>query len=172
MTSVKRTHPSARSILQQVRLLRAKPVQAELGRVLDDLDAWTAVENALARQPRLIAWGPKTIRGDQPVPWVGVVMWRRASGYTGYKTLILSGVWAIQDTPPHIALGQRRLPYAVAFYEAEAYHKLMRKDFTIYYRDDGGPPAAPSRRYDMPYVPEARLAMRDAIRGILLEMCE
>ncbi|MCC6614869.1 MAG: hypothetical protein IT320_15415 [Anaerolineae bacterium] len=169
---MKRSHPSASSILQQVRLLRAQPAQAELARILDDLDAWRAVETALAGQPRLIAWGPKIMRGDRPVPWVSVVMWRRASGYSGYKTLTLSGVWAVQDTPPRIVVGQRRLPYAAPFYEAEAYHKLMRKEFTIYYRDDGAPPSLPSRRWDAPYVPEQRLALRETIRSHMLEMCE
>ncbi|MCA9903894.1 MAG: hypothetical protein KC547_08560, partial [Anaerolineae bacterium] len=158
---MKHSRPSPASILQQVRLLRAQPIQAELAKILDDLDAWAAVETARARYSRLIAWGPKIVKGDIPSPWVGVVMWRRASGYTGYRTLSLGGVWAVQDQQAvRIIMGQRTLPYAAAFYEAEVYHKLMRKDFTIYYDDDGAPPAPLLRSLDATYDPQERLALR------------
>ncbi|MCA9910148.1 MAG: hypothetical protein KC519_15930 [Anaerolineae bacterium] len=165
---MKHSRPSPASILQQVRLLRAQPIQAELAKILDDLDAWAAVETARAYYSRLIAWGPKIVKGDIPSPWVGVVMWRRASGYTGYRTLSLGGVWAVQDQQAvRIIMGQRTLPYAAAFYEAEVYHKLMRKDFTIYYDDDGAPPAPLLRSLDATYDPQERLALRETILQVL-----
>ncbi|MCL4249981.1 MAG: hypothetical protein KJ065_17675 [Anaerolineae bacterium] len=165
---MKRSRPSPSSILQQVRQLRAQPVQAELAKILDDLDAWTAVEAALARYSRLIAWGPKTVKGDTPSPWVGVIMWRRASGYTGYRTLSLSGVWTVQEAHVvRIIMGQRTLPYAAPFYEAEVYHKLMRKDFTVYYDDNGAPPAPLLRSLDVTYDLQARLALRETILQVL-----
>jgi hypothetical protein len=166
---MQRPRPTPASIVRQIAQLRAQPAHTQLARILDDLDAWGAVETALKALPRLTSWGPKAVRGMTPAPWVGVVVWQRAAGYTGYKTLTIIGIWAQQDgEATRVIVGRKSLAFAAPFYEAEAYHKLIRNGFDLYYSDDGAPPAAPLRRYDALYAPDARLATRDVVRAALL----
>ena len=163
-----RYRPTPQSIVAQVRQLRAAPAHAELARALDALDTWGALEDALKAMPRLLAHGPKALQGIDAAEraWVGAAIWRRGDGYHGYKVLTVTGVWAaMRDDAPHVLVGTKYLPFAAPFYEAEAYHKLIRSGFSVYYADDGAPPAAP--RYDAPYHAGQRLALRDAIRAAL-----
>jgi hypothetical protein len=149
-----------------VRLLRAEPVRAQLAAVLDGLDAWRAAELALMGCPRLLAWGPKAVSGILPAPWVGVVLWQRAGGYDGYRILMLRGVWAAREgEAARVIVGAKHLRYRAPFYEAEAYHRLIRKSFDLYYGDDGSPPA--QRALDVAYDEQQRLALRDAVRAAL-----
>lgn len=162
---MRRARPSPASILQQVRSLRAQPIQVRMAQMLDALDAWRALESALRTLPRLHAWGPKAISGLLPMPWVGVVIWRRGGGYTGYKTLLIVGVWAQQTADgAHVIVGHKPLPFSAPFYEAESYHKLMRDGFDVYYQDDGSPPPPASRALDIAYTEGERLALRTSIR--------
>lgn len=166
-----RRRPNSTSILLEIRLLRAQPIQAELARILDDLGAWDALEMARAQRPRLLTWGPKAVNGIVPKPWVGGVIWQRGSGYTGYRTLLIAGIWAQQiDGGCLMSVGQKVVPYAAPFYEAEAYHKLIRAGFDVYYRDDGSPPPPASRRLEVIYDPETRPALRDKIRSALFSL--
>jgi hypothetical protein len=166
---MQRPRPTAASIVRQIAQLRAQPAQTQLARILDDLDAWGTVETALKALPRLTSWGPKAVRGMMPAHWVGVVIWQRASGYTGYKVLTLIGIWAQQEgDAARVIVGRKSLAFAAPFYEPEAYHKLIRNGFDLYYGDDGAPPAAALRRYDALYAPDARLATREAVRAALL----
>jgi hypothetical protein len=163
---MQRARPTPTSILRQIAQLRAQPVQEALARILDSLDAWGAAELARKAMPRLTGWGPKAVSGASPSAWVGVVVWQRAAGYTGYKLLTVRGIWALQEgTDARIIVGQKVLPYTASFYEAEAYHKLIRKGFDIYYGDNGAPPT--TRLYDALYVAEQRLAMREAVKATM-----
>ncbi len=165
---MRRPRPTPTSILQQVRSLRAQPLQIKLAQMLDSLDAWRALESALQALPRLHAWGPKTVSGLLPLPWVGAVIWRRGGGFTGYKTLMITGVWAQQTVDgAHVVVGHKVLPYGAPFYEAESYHKLMRDGFDVYYQDDGSPPPPASRALDVVYREGERLALRMSIRQAL-----
>lgn len=160
---MKRPRPTPASIVQQVRLLRAEPARTALAAILDKLDAWRAVEAALKGAPRLLAWGPKAVSGIGPPPWVGVVMWTRAPGYEGYRVLTLRGVWAIEEgEAARVMVGARRLAYSAPFYEAEAYHKLIRNSFDLYYGDDGAPPAQPT--LSVLYDEAERLTLREEVR--------
>jgi hypothetical protein len=162
-----RPRPSPASILQQVRLLRTEPARVQLAAILDGLDTWRAVEGARAAAPRLLAWGPKAVSGITPSPWVGVVMWARAPGYDGYRVLTLRGVWVVQEGEAvRVMAGVKRLAYSAPFYEAEAYHKLIRKNFDLYYADDGAPPAHPT--LDTPYDEARRLELRERVKGAML----
>ncbi len=154
------------SILQQVRLLRAEPARTQLAAILDGLDAWRAVETVLAGLPRLLSWGPKAVSGIQPVPWVGVVIWARAPGYDGYRVLTVRGVWAQASEAARVMVGVKRLHYRAPFYEAEAYHKLIRKNFDLYYGDDGSPPSQPA--LDVIYDEAERLALRAQVKEALI----
>lgn len=162
---MQRACPTPTSILRQIAQLRAQPAQEALARILDSLDAWGAAETARTLMPRLISWGPKAVSGLLPMTWVGVVVWQRAPGYSGYKLLTVRGIWALQEgTDARIIVGQKVLPYSASFYEAEAYHKLIRKGFDIYYSDTGAPPTT-TRSYDALYSLEQRLEMREAVKA-------
>lgn len=153
---------------QELAPARAK--QTDLGHVLDGLDAVGKLEKltiAGALMPRLN--GPRTFTGFKPHTWVGVIGWRRGPGYYGYRVLQLIGVWAIQDAPgpPLVVVGTKRLRYNAPTYEAEAYHKLLRKTFEPYYDGDASPPPETSRLYVARYGSERRLELRDAVRDTL-----
>jgi hypothetical protein len=162
-------------IMRRLAARKAKQVAAQshddLARILDALDAWGKVERmAKAKALRGRCWGPKDIRGLAPAAWVGVMGWHRAPGYHGYKTLTLWGVWAVAEAEtPLVVVGAKHVAYSAPFYEAEAYHKLMRRGFSTYYTDDGSPPSPASRRLSIPYDPAARLALRDTVRDALSE---
>jgi hypothetical protein len=160
--------PSRVSIALQVARLRRlhdeaplRAAQAELATVLDGLNALDTLDslrvNALSR---LLSGGPVAVSGAAPAPWVGAVMWQRAPGYFGYKLLTLYGLWALQpaEGPVRVLAGTRRLAYALDFYEADAYHKRIRREFALYYNDDGHPPAEPA--WSAQYRAEDRLALR------------
>jgi len=153
-------------------LAPARAKQTDLARVLDGLDALgklDKLQDLLPMTPQLN--GPKSFEGFKPVTWVGVVVWRRGPGYFGYRVLQLVGVWALQDTPgpPLIVVGTKRLRYIAPTYEAEAYHKLLRKTFAPYYDGDAGPPPANTRLWTARYSAEQRLDLRDQIRETLAQ---
>jgi hypothetical protein len=144
-------------------------VQQSLARLLDSVDAMGKLETLSRSRPlRRTTFGPKAYQGLQPHPWVGVVVWRRDAGYHGYKHLNLIGVWAFQEADtPYLTVATKPLKYTARGYEAEAYHKLIKKNFDLYYRDDGSPPSPASRRYTVAYDPAERLSIRQAIRDEL-----
>ena len=137
-----------------------RAAQADLASVLDGLNALDTLDSLrTGALSRVLSGGPLAISGAQPIPWVGAVIWQRAPGYFGYKMLTLYGLWA-QHTPdgPLLLAGVRRLADARDFYEADAYHKRIRREFALYYADDGHPPAEPS--WSARFRPEDRLALR------------
>lgn len=137
-----------------------RAAQAELAAVLDGLNALDALDALKAGGlSRLLSGGPLGVSGAQPAPWVGAVLWQRAPGYYGYKTLTLYGLWAQQTSEGAVVLaGIRRVAYALDFYEADAYHKRIRREFGLYYADDGKPPAEPA--WSAVYHAEDRLTLR------------
>ncbi len=159
--------PAPISIAAQIARLRRlhyeaplRAAQAELAAVLDGLNALGALDSLKAGGlSRLLSGGPLAVSGAQLMPWVGAVIWQRAPGYFGYKTLTLYGLWARQAPEgAQILAGIRRLAYALDFYEADAYHKRIRREFALYYADDGRPPNEPS--WSAAYRAEDRLALR------------
>ncbi len=129
-----------------------------LARVFDELNVMDTL-GGIARRANL-CYGPKVIKSAYPS--LGVVIWQRAAGYHGYKTLNLVGVWLFErDEGVTIAIGRKPLTFGAPFYEAEAYHKLIRNAYDLYYKDDNRPPAKPS--YSTRYDPEQRLDLRAII---------
>jgi hypothetical protein len=165
------------SILAQIAQNRREKAEApkraaqdELARILDGLNVWGTLEALRTKRFSLnLCYGPKAIGGLEPEPYVGVVVWHRAAGYYGYKTLTLLGVWACEEGgKPVLLVGVKRLPYAAPFYDAEAYHKLIRRNYDLYYQDNGAPPADAQA---IPYQPELRLSLRERIAAELAERC-
>src|SRR5690606_27984089 len=158
-----------RSVLEQIAQIRREKAEApkraaqeELARILDGLNVWGTLEELRTKRfsPNL-CYGPKAIGGLVPTPFVGVVLWHRPAGYYGYKTLTLLGVWAkLEGEKPELLIGSKRLAYSAPFYDAEAYHKLIRRNYDLYYQDDDLPP---SDALTIPYQPEHRLTLRETI---------
>lgn len=148
----------------------ARAKQDDLAAVLDGLDALGKLEKLVSsRALRPRAYGPRSFNGLAPAPWVGVALWRTGSGYYGYRTLQLAGVWAVQDQPgpPLVLVGLKWLKYSAPTYEAEAFARLIRRVFDLYYEGDAGPPPASQRLYSARYAAARRLDMRDEIRQTL-----
>lgn len=144
-----------------------RELQDDLARILENVDAWGKLE-AIRRNKRLrkVVYGPKIVQGLAPDAWVGIVLWRRGSGYHGYKQLQLVGVWAFEEAGQTVlTVGTKWLAYSAPFYEAEAYHKLIRRSFDLYYEGDPTPPIDPL--YRRIYEPEQRLTIREEIRAAL-----
>ncbi len=133
-----------------------------LAQILDDLNAMDALEG-LRRRARL-CYGPKVIRSA--LPSLGVVIWQRPSSYHGYKTLSLIGLWlyfrpADEAKRPILAIGKKMLKFSAPFYDADAYHKIIRDNYNLYYQDDNRPPTQPA--YSVAYDAEQRLELRGMI---------
>ncbi len=127
---------------------------------LDLLNAADALSRVVVPDGRYI-YGPRLIpaRTSQ-----GIVIWSCPKSYTGYKLLTVLGVWAQHtDEDIRVIVGSKRLPYSAAFFEAEAFYRLIRKGYDIYYSDDGAPPAPAARLLDVPYALSERLGQRQAI---------
>lgn len=140
---------------------RANQIAAEtdpLARILDDLNVLDTLETIRKRSK--LTYGPKVILSA--LPSRAVVVWRRPAGYHGYKTLTLFGVWAyLRDNAPIITIGAKQLPFSAPFYDADAYHKLIRQNYDLYYRDDNRPPAQPA--FSVRYDPDQRLELRETL---------
>jgi len=133
----------------------------DLGHILDGLNAWDALDQARRRADggrfRLVN-GPKPVAGPD---FAGAVIWKRASGYYGYKILTVFGIWCrAENAGPRVLIGSKRLTYQPPFFDPEAYMKLMRRDYLTYYADDGAPPAADGILAAALYDPARRLDLR------------
>jgi hypothetical protein len=151
-------------IIARRRAKQLAPQQDILARVLDDLNAFDTLETLIERMK--LCYGPKVISGEGRM---GVVVWRRPPGYHGYKTLSLIGVWAVlREDQPQIMVGRKLLAFSAPFYDADAYHKLIRKNYDLYYNDDNQPPTAPS--FSAPYESERRLELRETVKRAVAEL--
>lgn len=146
-----------------------RELQDELAAVLDGLDVWGKLDKLrTSKALRTHTFGPKALNGLTPTPWVAVVLWQRGSGYHGYRVLTLMGVWALdQAGETLVMIGTKRTPFTAPTYEAEAYQKLIKRDFNVYYKDDGAPPLTTNRFYSTIYDPARRLDIREEVRTAL-----
>lgn len=145
--------------------------QAECARALDSLNALDSLEElSRARFSPRLSSPSRAYAGVQPSPWVSAVFWTRQPGYLGYKVLSVYGIWAsiAADETILISIGAKKLPFARPFFDPEPYHKLFRRDYTLYYDDDGAPPAQPA--FSEPYSPANRLTQRNSVRAALIAL--
>ena len=160
-----------KTILEQISEIRGRAQLDELARILDGLNALDALDLLRAKRfsPNL-SWGAKAFTGKQPTPWVGGLIWHRPAGYFGYKTLTVIGVWAVAEAEgPRIIVGSKLLAFTAPFYEAEAYHKLIRDSFDLYYTDRGAPPEQNHWVFTTLYNPTQRLELRDQLPTLLAQ---
>ncbi|MBN8639237.1 MAG: hypothetical protein J0M07_28220 [Anaerolineae bacterium] len=160
-----------KTILEQISEIRGRAQLDELARILDGLNALDALDQLRAKRfsPNL-SWGAKAFTGKQPTPWVGGLIWHRPAGYFGYKTLTVIGVWAVAEAEgTRIIVGSKLLAFTAPFYEAEAYHKLIRDSFDLYYTDRGAPPEQNHWVFTTLYNPTQRLELRDQLPTLLAQ---
>lgn len=147
---------------KQAALTPKIPLESILDAVnaLDQMEDFRRVCQKQAR-----CYGPAVFRGKD---WVGALVWSHPADYHGYHTLTLTGIWAVQaETDVEIRVGRRILSYQAAVFEAEAFYKLIRKKFDLYYDDPGLSPAADHALYITLYTPARRLAIRREIEAAL-----
>ncbi|MBE2269258.1 MAG: hypothetical protein IAE80_13580 [Anaerolinea sp.] len=165
------------TILEQIAEIRGRGERLrvdEMARILDGLNVMEALDTL--RRTRFspnLSWGARAFSGITPSAWVGVLIWDRPAGYFGYKTLRIIGVWAVAEGDrTNIIVGTKLLPFTAPFYEAEAYHKLIRDGFDLYYSDNGAPPDPARRVFTAPYAPDERLTLRQIIPAQLASCVE
>jgi hypothetical protein len=141
----------------------------DLGRALDDLNAWGFLEDQQQTRHRLITcYGPGVFRGYLPAAWVGVVIWHKRKGYYFYDTLGLLGIWAQHSGPDiEIMIGTRHLHYTLPFFNPESYYYRIQQEFRTFYKDSGSPPPPEQRRYVTCYDAGRRLDIRREIEAEL-----
>lgn len=145
--------------------------QADCARALDSLNALDFLEElGRARFSPRLSSPPRAYAGELPSPWVSAVFWTRPAGYLGYKVLSVYGVWASSTDADAIliTIGMKKLPFARPFFDPEPYHNLFRRDYTLYYDDNGAPPAQSA--FSELYTPANRLAQRDSVRDALIAL--
>lgn len=160
---------------QMKKQLEIKPgrVQAEddLGTVLDDVNAWGYLEQWHEHHLKSVnLFGPGIFRGYVPVTWAGVCLWYKPRGYHHYSSLYLLGIWAVRAGEGiELRLGVRDLPYALPFFNAEAYYFRIQREFKTFYHDNGTPADASCCSYVVTYAASHRLATRRAIQSALAD---
>jgi len=137
-----------------------------LADALDGLNAFGFLDDLKTRwRGSSVCYGPKARQGSG---WAGVMVWFRQSGYYGYKTLTLFGIWAVLDSgQTQIIIGTKTLDFAAPVYNAESYQYQIKRGFKVYYGDDGSPPSTHARFYQTHYDPTQRLSLRRAIKSEL-----
>ncbi len=152
-----------RQVQATLRQREVAPIHRQLAEILDGLDTWGMLEAACDRAPKSARlFGPQVVRrGDA----VAVVVWHKAPGFHGYRTLTLFGVWALADG--RLLVGTKQLAYSAATYNLESYHKLIRKGYKTYYKDDNTPPSAPV--WAVTYAAEQRLTLRRQLAEVVRE---
>ena len=136
-------------------------------RALDLLNAYDSLAKLTqGNYPNLLCYGPKALRS---AAWSAVVFWYRQSAYHGFRMLELLGIWAhYHEGDMLISVGVRRLPYRAPVYDAGVYNVTIENGFSLYYEDDGQPPAENDLLlYRSVFAVEDRLQCREALAGIL-----
>ena len=143
------------------------PKQARhyLDTLLDDLNVVATFEQTLPSSKGLsvILYGPQSFKGPG---WRSVLVWYREKGYRKFQNLWLYGLWAQQQPEGEalMSMGQRLLHYRAPVYTAEAYHKLIKRGFSSYYEDQGGPPTEEdSIHWQFIYDPYVRRSLRQQV---------
>jgi hypothetical protein len=155
---------------------RRAPTDA-LATALNSLNALDTLD-ALTAPAAMIGYTAQAWRGSHKgTAWYGALRWFRARDYHGYRQLTVLGVWAQQAAPTTtdedhteahpimLCVGGKCLAYNAPFFDVEAYHRLIARDFRLYYGDDGRPPSAPV--WHAPHSAQQPLVQRAAVAEAL-----
>lgn len=167
MSNDKRYQEILRRIEAQKRAKETGAQQITLSAALDSLNALDMLDDVrVIDRKGWVCWGPRGFKGSG---WVAALVWCKPATYHGYRLLTVLGVWATAgDEAVDITLGTKMVKYTPPFYEAEAYHKLMRDTFETYYDDKGSPPPESGWLYHARYDGDKRLEMREALKAAML----
>lgn len=160
-----------RRLQERQHRLTVVPVRAQLIAALDALNVWETLTVAKAAAPQtLIAEGPRTSHHHSDTQSVtGTVIWCRERAYGGHSQLVLLGVWAtLTINGIDLVTGTKHLPFTAPHFNAESYHKIVRKDYHAYYADDHLPPPSEQRLSHFTYDAAQRLDQRKAIKTTLI----
>lgn len=155
-----------RRIAQHEARKRGQQVSASLAEMLNTLNVIEPLEQfARRRNLPILGYGPTT---KKALNSLRVVVWWMQKGPLPYKQLYLFGVWAIQrENTVEIIIGTRNLAYTAPIYTAEAFWKLIKRDYITYYQDDGQPPTGDAVLYQTTYDPTNRLIIRQQIQDVI-----
>lgn len=137
--------------------------------ILDYLNTYdTFATLTLKSYKRILCYGPQVIRKPG---WTGVISWYLNKGYHGYQKLWLLGVWAHpHNTDILVTLGRRELKYRAAVYNPEGFHASIRKDFKLFYDDDGHPPTVSGTiLLQAAYKAKERLTLRQTLQSSITQ---
>jgi hypothetical protein len=166
MSNDKRYEKIMQRIEEQKRAKENNAQHLTLSVVLDSLNALDTIDDVrLTDRKGWLCWGPRAFKGNG---WMSALIWCKPATYHGYRLLTVIGIWAVaREGGIDIIFGTKSLKYSAPFYEAEAYHKLMRDTFETYYTDKGSPPDESGRLYVVPYTADKRLEIRAALKSAI-----
>lgn len=144
-----------------------KQLKSAYDLILDHLNAYDTLAPISTRKYQtILCYGPQVIRKST---WSGVVAWYFNKGYYGYRNLNLFGVWVYQqDSNIHLSIGIRALPYCAAVYNPEGFHVSIRKDFKLFYEDNGHPPSeTDTPLFTTIYQQKERLTLRQTLQSYI-----
>jgi hypothetical protein len=146
---------------------RELQLQTPQDRALDRINAFDALAQLTRRDYRRVrCYGPKSLRGSA---WSAAVVWYHETGYHGYQTLYLLGVWAHYNQDRLLlSIAERQLPYRAPVYDAGVYRVAIQNSFNLYYDDAGEPPdATDNLLHHCRYQENERLAQRQTLKDIV-----
>lgn len=165
-------------ILRRIEARKSQPAPQQVGlaAILDGLNALGALDELKRRaHPRFNLYGPRSLQAAHPAAdggWMGAVIWAKERGYYHYQQITLLGVWAVAETGGAVKIiaGTKVLDFNHPLFNPEAYYHTIKKDFYLYYPDDGSPPHEPTAvLYQATYSDGERLTIRAALAGVLKE---
>ncbi len=165
-----RSHADIRRLLKQ---LNDPSVSTDhLADALNAINAAGMLAEAQRQFPSTyLCYGPKTVKGDSSVPYLGSVIWYRPAGYYDYEKLTILGIWALHsDQDMRILLGTASLDYVLPFYQPEHYQYELRKDFVKFYGNRVPPPAKPL--HTLIYASDKRLEQRLLLEKLVSQWVE
>jgi hypothetical protein len=156
----------------EARKNQPAPEQAGLAAILDGLNALGALDDLKRRShPKFNFYGPRSLIAANPAAdggWMGACIWAKERGYYHYQQIMLLGVWAVAGGTVTILAGTKLLTFNHPLFNPEAYYRTIKKDFYLYYPDDGSPPTdSGAILYQAVYTESERLTIREGLVGAL-----
>jgi hypothetical protein len=171
-------------ILRRIAARKHHPADAsahfELSTILDGLNALGFLDDLRRKRlPGISYYGPSTYRGtlsspvsNKPRRWVGAIAWHKPRGYHHYRMLTLLGIWAVEAPEgTQIIVATKSVEFDAPVFNPESYYRNIKRDFHLYYPDDGRPPES-GWLYTTTYNPADRLATRAALQSVLRAWAE
>jgi hypothetical protein len=149
--------------------------QLTLASILDGLNAMGVLDDARKKRLKPFSvFGPKALRGrvesaDGMQSWAAGLIWFKPRGYHFYRTLTLTGIWAVEcGADARIIIGSKTLEFDAPVFNPESYNREIKRGFELYYGGDGTPPPESDHHFSCLYNPGERLTARKAVESALI----